>query len=386
MRLPPPKPAALAVVSIAFLADTVLCYLLVPLLPGYARDLHLSQRGVSVLFGSYAASLLLSTFPLGRLADIAGRRTTMLWGLAGLGATTLLFMVSSSFPVLVLARVLQGAAAAATWTSGLALLADYFPASERGRAMGTVFAFSNLGVLAGPPVAGFLAERFGPRSPFLAAAVLVLLDAAARLFLLCDAKEGTGGEVGRVGTLLRDRTVAVLAGAMVLGSSVFALLESVLPLDFDARLGRSPVQIGIAFAVAASAHMVTSPVMGRLSDLVGRKWVIVAGLLATPFVLPLPALLPGWWAVLSSMALVGVLGSLLLSPISPGLADAVESSGSRAYGSAFALLNLSYAAGMMLGPVAGGVLVPVVGLRTALVLIGVTFALYAVVVARLSAS
>ena len=386
MRLPPPKIAALAVVSIAFLADTVLYYLLVPLLPSYARDLHLSQRGVSLLFGSYAAALLLSTFPLGRLADVVGRRTTMLWGLAGLGTTTLLFALSSSFPLLVAARVLQGVSAAATWTSGLALVADHFPASERGRAMGTVFAFANFGILAGPPLAGYLAERFGPRSPFLAAALLVLLDAAARAFLLRDAPEGARGEPGRVGTLLRDGTVAALAGAMVLGSSIFALLESVLPLDFDSRLGKSPVQIGIAFAVAAATHTVTSPLMGRLSDRVGRKRVIVAGLLATPIVLPLPALLPGWWGVLGAMALLGVLGSFLLSPVSPGLADAVERSGSRAFGSGFALLNLSYAAGMLLGPVAGGILVPFVGLPVALVAIGATFALYAIVVARSSSS
>jgi MFS family permease len=57
--------------------------------------------------------------------------------------------------------------------------------------------------------------------------------------------------------------------------------------------------------------------------------------------------------------------------------------GSRSFGSVFSLVNLAYAVGMMLGPLAGSALVEAIGLRGALVATGVVFALYLVPLARL---
>ncbi len=376
-----PRGAAIAVVGLAFFTDTVLYYLLVPLLPGYAKSFGLGPMGVAVLFGSYAVALLACTFPLGRLADRVGRRKPMLWGLVGLGATTILFAFSTSFPLLVLARVLQGVSAAATWVSGLALLADHFPAGERGRAMGTAFACSNVGILLGPPASGWLAEHAGPRSPFVLAALLALLDALARAFLLVDVPMETGRRLG-ARDLLKNRDVRIYAGAMALGSGMWALLESTMPVDLDRRLALTPTAIGLLFAAAAASHAVTSPLMGSLSDRIGRPRVVTAGLLLALVLLPFPALLGNLRAIVAVMLLLGITTSLVLSPASPALADAVEQMGSQSYGSVFSILNVAYAAGMMVGPFLGGVLISLVGLKGALVVLAAGFGAYAPVVWR----
>ncbi len=214
---------------------------------------------VGVLFGAYASAILAGTWPLGRLADRIGRRKPFLWGLVGLAATTVLFAFASSYPLLLLARVLQGLAAAATWTSGLALLAEGFPSERRGQAMATAFAAANIGVLLGPPISGFLMESFGPRSPFLLAAGLALADAAARVGFLRDAEPPPGARVGLSG-LLANATVRTFAGAMALGASLWAILESTLPLHLDATLGMRASEIGILFAAAAlDAHAHLAP-------------------------------------------------------------------------------------------------------------------------------
>ncbi len=376
-----PRGAAIAVVGLAFFTDTVLYYLLVPLLPGYAKSFGLGPMGVAVLFGSYAVALLACTFPLGRLADRVGRRKPMLWGLVGLGATTILFAFSTSFPLLVLARVLQGVSAAATWVSGLALLADHFPAGERGRAMGTAFACSNVGILLGPPASGWLAEHAGPRSPFVLAALLALLDALARAFLLVDVPMETGRRLG-ARDLLKNRDVRIYAGAMALGSGMWALLESTMPVDLDRRLALTPTAIGLLFAAAAASHAVTSPLMGSLSDRIGRPRVVTAGLLLALVLLPFPALLGNLRAIVAVMLLLGITTSLVLSPASPALADAVEQMGSQSYGSVFSILNVAFAAGMMAGPFLGGALTSLVGLKGALVVLAAGFGAYAPVVWR----
>jgi multidrug resistance protein len=183
---PSPPVSALVVVSAAFFTDTSLYYILVPLLPHYQQTFNLSQTDLGILFGCYAASLLVGTLPIAKFGDIVGRRKMMLWGLFGLWGATLLFAFANSFSFLVIARILQGLSGTAAWTSGMALLADHWPERHRGKAMATCFAFANIGALAGPPFAGYVSDAWGIKAPFIAAAGLALIDAILRLWLLQD--------------------------------------------------------------------------------------------------------------------------------------------------------------------------------------------------------
>ena len=375
MRRPSAPAAALLVTALAFFVDMLLYYLLVPLLPRYARDLGLNPMQVGILFGSYAVALLLATYPMVLLTDRYGRKAPMLWGLAGLAVTTLVFAVSHQYWLLVVARVLQGIAGAATWLLGMSLLADHFPSESRGRAMGTAFAAANLGVLIGPPLSGFLDQHAGPSAPFLLGAALVALDAAGRAYLL---PEGEPVREQRLPyrQLLADPVVRLFAGAMALGSGLWALLESTLPLDLDRRLALSPYRIGLCFAAAALTQSLTSPLMGRLSDRIGRAKVLRMGLVSALILLPLPALLPRTWMVVLVMMGLGSTASLIMSPCSPAVADQVERQGSQSFASAFSILNLAFSVGLMVGPLVGGALVQGLGLPLALGLCGLGFGGY----------
>jgi MFS family permease len=248
--------------------------------------------------------------------------------------------------------------------------------------MGTAFAAANLGVLLGPPISGFLDQHAGPSAPFLLGAGLVALDAAGRAFLLSDTASERGPRLP-FRQLLTNPVIRLFAGAMALGSGLWALLESTLPLDLDHRLGLSPTRIGLCFAAAALAHTFASPLMGQLSDRIGRVKVLRLGLVLTLVLLPLPALVPRAWMVVLAMMALGGTASLIMSPCSPALADQVERQGSQSFASAFSILNLAYSVGMMIGPLVGGVLVQVWGLPVALGLCGLAFGSYLFAVERL---
>jgi DHA1 family solute carrier family 18 vesicular amine transporter 1/2 len=384
MHRPAAPTAALLVTALAFHVDMLLYYLLVPLLPRYARELALNPMQVGILFGSYAVALLLATFPVAVYTDRHGRRATMLWGLVGLAVTTLVFAFSKQYWLLVLARFLQGAAGAATWLPGMALLADHFPAESRGRAMGTAFAAANLGVLIGPPLSGFLDQHAGPSAPFLLGAGLVALDAAGRAFLLPETEPDRGMRMP-FRQLLRIPEIRLFAGAMAMGSALWALLESTLPLDLDHRLRLSAPQIGLCFAASALAHSFTSPLMGRLSDRIGRVKVLRMGLVLVLVLLPLPALLPSTWMVVLAMMGLGSTASFIMSPCSPAVADQVERQGSQSFASAFSILNLAYSVGLMVGPLVGGALVQGLGLPWALAICGLLMGSYLLAARRFSA-
>lgn len=376
-----PSTAALAVTGLAFFTDMLLYYLLVPLLPRYAAELHLSQMRVGLLFGSYAVALLAATLPVGRLTDRYGRRSVMLAGLAGLGATTLLFAFAKAYWLLVLARALQGVAGAATWLPGMALLADHFGPEERGKAMGLAFAAANVGALMGPPVSGFLDQHAGPRTPFLVGIGLVVLDAAGRAFLLPEGERTPSGPIPWR-ALLTHPLIRAFTGAMVLASGLWALIESTLPLHLSGKLGLGPAAIGLCFAIAALSHTLASPLMGRLSDRIGRVKVLRIGLALCLLALPLPVFMPGIWSVGAALVLLGATASFVMAPCGPAIADAVESMGRTDYGSGFALLNIAYAVGMVVGPFAGSALVQGFGIRTAFVILALGYGAYGFLLPR----
>src|SRR5689334_8035525 len=178
--------AGLVVVTLAVFVDMLLYGLAVPIVPGYAATLGASEPAIGVMFGSYALALLIVSPGVGTLSDRVGRRGPIVGGLVWPAVATGLFAFATSYPMLLAARTLQGVAAAATWTAGLALLADLYPPQARGWAMGVALSGMTAGLLLGPPVGGLLYERGSFQLPCLVVAALALLDALAGWLLLAD--------------------------------------------------------------------------------------------------------------------------------------------------------------------------------------------------------
>src|SRR5207248_2037865 len=141
-----------------------------------------------------------------------------------------------SLPMLFLARMLQGAADAATWVVGFALIADLYGEDERGRAMGLAMAGSTLGFIIGPLVGGWLYELGGIRLPFLVVAAL----AAVHLVVFACVTPRTTRAVAAptpMMQLLRIRAIAVCALIVIIGAATAAMLEPVIPLRLESRAG-----------------------------------------------------------------------------------------------------------------------------------------------------
>jgi MFS family permease len=265
----------------------------------------------------------------------------------------------------------------------MALVADHWPAKHRGKAMSTCFAFANLGALLGPPFSGYLAQNWGVRTPFIVAGGIALVDAVLRVWLLQD-KPKEDVEIIPIRRLLKNRSMTLYAIVMAIGSGLWAVLESALPIDFDSR-NWSQSAIGLCFALAALAHTLTSPLAGAMADKFSRKKMVIAGLLLTTLLLPAPAFLNGMAPTFAAMVGLGLVATLISSPVSPAVTSVVDgmASGGGGYSSAFGMINLSYAVGMMVGPLAGGIGVDLIGLKPSLVVIALSFGAYAFVFGRL---
>jgi multidrug resistance protein len=371
------KPAVLVVVGLAFFMDALVYSMLPPLLPEYARIHGLNQTELGLLFGIYAAALLVATLPMGTWADRVGRRGPFLGGLVGFGLATILFAFAQSFPMLLLARVFQGISGAATWVAGMALLADLFPAGQRGKAMSVTFAGANLGLFLGPAFAGWMTRIWSPQGAFLVVAGLALVDALARIVLLPEEPLAQPAGLGYLG-LLKDGAVRVFAGITGMGAILGASMEALLPLQLSHRLGMDAVAIGMAFTTTALASMVTSPLVGHWTDRRGAARPVGLGLVLGAGLLLVAPHLASRTAVYAFMLVMGSTCSLLMSPCGPALSRLVERKGETAYGSVFSLLNITFSMGIMVGPMLGSALADLAGLTPAMAILALGFLAYLV--------
>src|SRR5262249_4586205 len=129
---------AVALVTFATFIDLVAYSICVPVLPDLAARLGATPTMIGILFGSFGVTLLAVSVPMGAVSDRLGRQTPLIAGTIGLGASTALFAVSGTLPLLFGARLLQGAADGVTWVAGFALIADLYGPEDRGRVMGYV--------------------------------------------------------------------------------------------------------------------------------------------------------------------------------------------------------------------------------------------------------
>ncbi|HEY1273616.1 MAG TPA: MFS transporter [Thermoleophilaceae bacterium] len=365
-------------VAAVVLVDTMFYAAITPLLPHYQNELGLSKSDAGVLAASYAAGTLLGSIPAGWLAARAGCKNTLLLGLAALGATSIVFGLAQNVLLLESARFIQGVGGACSWAAGMAWLVGASPPERRGELIGSALGAAIVGVMLGP-VLGGAATLAGP-APVFGAVSLVAAVLAAWAWTMPGVGPGLSPSLASLGRALRRRRMLTGFWLFTLPAVFAGVLEVLVPLRMDA-LGATGVAVGAAFLVASAAEAVVSPWTGRISDRRGRLFPIRAGLAGatvTAIVLPWPET-----AVVLAAMLVLAIASLgtFWAPGMALLSDASEEAGLD-QGLAFALANLAWAGGHVLGGGAGASLADATADAVPYALLGVACA---VTLARLLA-
>lgn len=284
-----------------------------PTLGVLAGDLHASSRGVgwipTLTQLGYAIGLLL----LAPLGDRYDRRNIILIKAVILSAALLLTGFAPGLGVLLAASLLVGlfATVAQDIVPAAATLA---PPEHRGKVVGTVMTGLLLGILLSRVVSGFVAEHFGWRTVFVAAAASVLLLAAVMARGLPHFAPTTTQSypalLQSLASLWRAhrklRLAALAQGLLALGFSAFWSTLAVMLHAAPFHLGSA---VAGAFGLAGAVGALAAPFAGRLSDRRGAEWVtrIAATITVVSFALMLamPLLSTGAQLALLALATVG---------------------------------------------------------------------------------
>jgi DHA2 family methylenomycin A resistance protein-like MFS transporter len=294
------------------------------------------------------AALLLSA---GALADRAGARTGFLIGLAVFALGSAACAGAASLTVLIAARVVQGAGAAALMPCSLALIAHGFPeAHARRRALGLWGGASGIGLAAGPVLGGVLIAASGWRAIFLvnlpiaaAAAWLLVrhvgetgrhrqpLDVPGQLLAMAGLASLTGGFIatGSQGWEA-PRTLALLVAGVASAGAFVAVERAVAHPMVDPRLFRertlaTAVEIGAVFnfclygaIFCLAIHLHQARGFDALhTGLALLPMTVVTGTMA--FLSGRLVSRVGEWRAIAAGLAAGAVGALLISLEGPGV-------------------------------------------------------------------
>ncbi len=178
---------AVPIVLAAAVIDVIGFGIVMPVLPALVTELgHAGLAEATRIGGWLLAVFAVAQFfagpVLGQLGDRFGRRPVLVLSMLAFGLDYLLMAVAPSLGWLLVGRIVAGIAGATYGPAG-AVIADVTPEDKRAASFGLLGAAFGIGFMIGPALGGLVAG-FGPRAPFLLAAVLAFANAAAMIALL----------------------------------------------------------------------------------------------------------------------------------------------------------------------------------------------------------
>ncbi len=342
------------VYGVVFL-DALLMFAIVPLLPGYVHDLHLSKTQAGLVVGIYSGAVLVFSVPVGYLAARVGARPLTIFGVALLAAATFGCAFADGFWPLLAARAGQGLSSAISWTAAMAWLSEASEPGTRGRVLGTAMSFATVGGLLGPVAGGVLGGAYSLRTPFLllgsVTVVLTVLVWRAPAGVKAPPPVGVGMLVRVVG---RSHTMLAALVMMVLVATVSGTIETLVPLRLGID-GYSAIAITVFLTASGLLASASNYGVGRIYDRFGGIPIAMVSILGMAvFVAALAAaptgLVLGIIFVAATPAITGQYAVAF-----PLCADGADAAG-LAHANVFGLLNLAWGAGFLVGPAAGAAL------------------------------
>jgi EmrB/QacA subfamily drug resistance transporter len=353
-------------------------------LPSIQRDLHAQISELEWVVNGYTLTFAVLIATGGRLGDIFGRRLMFLTGVIIFALTSATAGLAQDTTMLIGSRAVQGIGAALMMPATLSIITHAFPASERGKAIGTWAGVSALALSIGPVVGGFLTEYVSWRAIFFINLPVAVGAVAATVFAVRESRDDsvertvdypgvvalTAGLTAIVLALIEGNkcgwasvgTVGLLAGGFV-ALAIFAAIELRVKtpmIDFSLFrtrqfigsnlvafiitfammgtfffmaiylqdiLGYGALEAGVRFLPTTMVIAVTAPIAGRLSDRFGPVWPMSTGLavLATSmFLFAQIDVGTTYSGLLVPFILMGLGIAMVMSPMSTAAMNAVS--------------------------------------------------------------
>jgi MFS family permease len=349
--------------SLARMGDAVGNSILFIVLPLYVNQLAAplfpfpETVRVGLLIGVFGIVTSILQPVMGSIVDRVGRRKLSIQvGLVLMGAATLSFALAHQFTSLLILRMLQGIGVALTVPASLAIMTTASEKETRGGSMGIFSSMRIMGFAAGPLLGGYLVDRFSFSAAFVAGAVAILIAVVlVQLWIKetpLDLSEQQAKPFKPVDLSILTPSlfgVSFATFAMAVTIAIMVTLET----QFNQRLSIAATAFSIAFSALLVSRLLFQIPLGRWSDRIGRKPLIVAGLL---LLIPSTALLGLVTSLAQLIALRLVQGIGSAAVAAPAFALAGDTAPPGSEGRQMSFVTMGFLLGSAVGPLLAGVL------------------------------
>ncbi|WGS53131.1 MFS transporter [Paraburkholderia sp. D15] len=173
-------------------------------------DLHL----YSWVFSSFLLTQTAMTVVFGKLADLYGRKPIVLAGIAIFLLGSVLAGFAWSMPAMIVFRLIQGIGAGAIQPVTLTIVADLYPAHERGKVQGYLASVWAISAVIGPMVGGFIIHNLSWAWIFWMNVPIGLASAAGFIVFLRESERHARPSIDFVGAALFMAAIAALMMAL----------------------------------------------------------------------------------------------------------------------------------------------------------------------------
>lgn len=284
------------------------------------KSMSLSTTQFGTAVSAYAFSAGISGLLTAGFADRFDRKRLLLFFYVGFAVGTMLCGLTTSYPMLVGARIVTGLFGGVIGSISMAIVADLFPMAKRGRVMGFMQMGFGASQVLGIPISLFIANSWGWQSPFLVIVVISLVVWLAIILIMQPINKhlALNNDENPLRHLLHTirqesyRTGFLATSLLTLGGFMMMPWGSAFAIN---NLHVSASQLPILFMVSGVAALIVMPVIGRLSDTVNKLkiftvatvWSIVMVVIYTNLV-PIP-----FWLllILNVVFMAGILSRMV---------------------------------------------------------------------------
>jgi predicted MFS family arabinose efflux permease len=273
---------------LAFLQFTVILDFMVlsPLGAQLLEELHITTTQFGLVVSAYAFSAGASGLLTAGFADKFDRKKLLLFFYTGFIIGTFLCAIAPDYTFLLIARIVTGLFGGVIGSIGFAIITDLFKMEVRGRVMGFVqTAFAGSQVL-GIPVGLFLANQFGWHSPFFMIVGLCIVVGFVILFYMkpvnehLKMKSDRNAFVHLFKTLSHAPYVRAFLATVLLATGGFMMMPFGSAFTIH-NLGISMNKLPIMYGITGVFSIIFGPMIGKLSDKLGKYRIFVAGTIIT---------------------------------------------------------------------------------------------------------
>jgi MFS family permease len=277
-------------------------YFILPVMPLYVASLGGTSSQIGLIIGLFAAMAMLMRPPAGWLIDTRGTRPILLTGMAIFLLASLGYIATRTVRPILALRLFHGMGMGLFPTAATVVIAELAPRERRGEAMGWFGITNSIGLILGPVLGPAVAAGLGFPTLFLLAAAVAGLGLGCVVVVPAGERRAVPSRLPRPGDLFS--AAAVLPSLILLLLYIpYGMVLAFIPLVATTRGLENP---GLFYAVFAVAMLLVRAKAGQMSDRLGRKAVILPGMIATAGSLVVLGITTGPIGVLTGGAILGL--------------------------------------------------------------------------------